>query len=53
MASVEERAAYLEGRMDDHADAAGQLREAITELREGIVRRFGVVDGRLPLTLLR
>lgn len=46
MASVEERVAYLEGRMEDHADAVGQLRGAVKDLREGMDRRFESVDRR-------
>ena len=34
MPSLEERVAYLEGRMENHTNAAGDLRSAIGDLRE-------------------
>ena len=40
MSSVEERVAYLEGRLEDHHGAVGGLRNATAELRDEMGRSF-------------
>ena len=54
MASVEERVAYLEGRVEDHSHMVNGIRDALNSLEarmdrrfEGIDRRFEVFDRRL------
>ena len=46
MSSVEERVAYLEGRLEDHANAVGEVRSALGDFREEMIRRFEQVDRR-------
>jgi hypothetical protein len=46
MPTLEERVAYLEGRVRDHATAGHDLRASVTELREEMMRRFEQVDRR-------
>lgn len=60
MPSVEERLAYLEGQVSEHAHAFGDLRASIRQLEhrmdlrfdgmerrfEAVDRRFGVIDHR-------
>ncbi len=47
MASVEERVAYLEGRMEDHAVIVTDLRNGIRELRDETVRQFEALDDKV------
>jgi hypothetical protein len=54
MPSVEERLAYLEGKVDDHRAASGDLRAAvgdvrnsITDLRAQMDRRFETLDQKV------
>jgi uncharacterized coiled-coil protein SlyX len=54
MATLEERVAYLEGKVDEHGRALDGVRDAIVHLElrmdrrfEAIDRRFEVVEGRL------
>lgn len=46
MPRLEERVAYLEGRLEDHTRALGELRGELHGLREDMGRRFDAVDGR-------
>ena len=54
MPSVEERLAYLEGKVDDHRAASGDLRSgmvdvcnSITELRAQMDHRFETLDQKV------
>ena len=44
--SLEERVAYLEGRMQDHTALVLDLRSGLRELRDEMGRRFEAVDRR-------
>ena len=43
MPTIEERVAYLEGRMQDHSALWNELRNGVTDLRDDMNRRFGEV----------
>lgn len=43
MPTIEERVAYLEGRMQDHSALWNELRSGVTDLRDDMNRRFGEV----------
>src|SRR5258705_470159 len=45
MQSLEERVAYLEGRMEDHSAGAGELRTDVRELRADTNRQFTELRG--------
>ncbi len=47
MNTIEERVAYLEGRMEDHTAAAGDLRVSIREFRDETGRQFADVRGEM------
>jgi hypothetical protein len=54
MRSIDERVAYLEGRIEDHAGTVGDLRSSVRDLNgtvhdlaEQMDRRFGWLDGRV------
>lgn len=44
MPSIDERVAYLEGRLEDHSGTMGQLRADVRDLREDLDRRFEALD---------
>ncbi len=44
--SIEERVAYLEGRMEDHGRQTGELQAAVRESRDEGRRSFEAVDGQ-------
>ncbi len=46
MASVEERLAYLEGRVEDHSQMVNGIRESIGSLEARMDRRFEQMDRR-------
>jgi hypothetical protein len=46
MASVEERLAYLEGRVEDHSQMVNGIREALASLETRMDRRFEQIDRR-------
>ncbi len=43
MPTIEERVAYLEGRMQDHSALWNELRNGVSDLRDDVNRRFGEV----------
>jgi len=47
MATVEERLAFLEGRVGEHSRRIDGIRDAIVHLEERVDRRFESVDMRL------
>lgn len=47
MPTIEERVAYLEGQVSEHANAQIDLRESIRQLERRCEARFDVVDRRL------
>ena len=51
MPTIEERVAYLEGRMQDHSALWNELRNGVTDLRDDMNRRFG--EARAELDELR
>jgi uncharacterized coiled-coil protein SlyX len=46
MAEVEERVAYLEGRVEDHSQMVNGLRDALASLEARMDRRFEAMDRR-------
>lgn len=46
MAGVEERVAYLEGRVEDHSHMVNGIREALVSLEARMDRRFEAIDRR-------
>lgn len=46
MDTVEERVAYLEGRVEEHSQMVNDLRETVVALRNDMNRRFEQVDQR-------
>ena len=58
MPTVEERLAFLEGRVEEHARNVDGIREALASLEarmdrrfEGVERRFEAVDGKILMRL--
>ena len=47
MAEVEERLAYLEGRVEEHSQMVNGIREAMASLEARMDRRFEGIDRRL------
>lgn len=47
MSSIEERVAYLEGRMEDHTAATADLRTSVREFRTETGRQFDDVRGEM------
>lgn len=47
MPSLEERVAYLEGRLEDHTRAVGDLGGEVRGLREEMGRRFDALDQKV------
>jgi hypothetical protein len=47
MPTLEERVAYLEGKVEDHTAIILDVRASVRELREEMIRRFEQVDRRL------
>ena len=47
MPTLEERVAYLEGRLEDHAGTVGDLRNDVRDLREQMDRRFEDLDQKM------
>jgi hypothetical protein len=46
MATVEERLAYLEGRVEDHSQMVNGIRETLASLEARMDRRFEQIDRR-------
>ena len=46
MATLDERVAYLEGRVEEHARSVDGIREALASLEGRMDRRFEAVDRR-------
>lgn len=46
MPSVEERIAFLEGRVEEHSSGISGIREALVHLEERMDRRFESIDAR-------
>ncbi|MGE3578518.1 MAG: hypothetical protein AB7I25_08665 [Vicinamibacterales bacterium] len=47
MSTIEERVAYLEGRMQDHSALWTELRNGVADLRDDVNRRFGEVRAEI------
>ena len=47
METVEERVAYLEGRVEEHSQMVNGIREALTSLESRVDKRFEQVDLRI------
>ena len=47
MLTLEERVAYLEGRLEDHTGTVGELRSDVRELRKRMDRRFEDLNQKL------
>ncbi len=47
MPSLEERVAYLEGRVEEHARGVGQLRDAVVHLDERLSTRIDALDQKV------
>ena len=53
MATVEERLAFLEGRVAEHSQRTDDIRNAIVHFEERVDRRFAAVDARFRSIDLR
>lgn len=47
MATLEERVAFLEGKVEEHSRGIDGIREAVVHLEQRMDRRFEAVDRRL------
>lgn len=47
MATLEERVAFLEGKVDEHSHMMNGIREALVSLEQRIDRRFATIEERL------
>lgn len=50
MGTLEERVAFLEGRVVEHSQMVDGIREAIVSLEQRMDRRFDAMDGRFDAT---
>ena len=47
--TVDERVAYLEGKVEEHSRGFGELRDSVFQLDLKMERRFETVDGRFDV----
>ena len=47
MGTLEERVAYLEGRVEEHSEHMNGIREALVHLEQRVDRRFESLESRL------
>lgn len=47
MATLEERVSYIEGRVEDHSRATGDLRDLVVALDQKVDRRFEVLEQKV------